>query len=147
MQIVRHIRTAVLALFSVLGLCGLTRAQAAYNTTGPLIFYDAAGNQTLDPLELQNSSSLAQGQTLAVYDALIQLDAAGNPTPGRAVSWAYNADLAEFTLKLRQGVTCHDSQAFNATAVARNLERAAALINRVGARMQMISVSIRVSKP
>lgn len=70
---------------------------------------------------------------MAVYEALVQLDAAGNPQPGLAQSWNYNNDLTVFTMKLRPGVTFHDGTKFDAAAVARNLERSAALGNRAGA--------------
>ena len=70
---------------------------------------------------------------MAVYQALVQLDAAGNPQPGLAQSWNYNNDLTVFTMKLRPGVTFHDGTKFDAAAVARNLERSAALGNRAGA--------------
>ena len=70
---------------------------------------------------------------MAVYEALTQLDEAGNPRPGLAQSWEYNPELTVFTMHLRPGVTFHDGSKFDAAAVVRNLERSAALGNRAGA--------------
>jgi peptide/nickel transport system substrate-binding protein len=69
---------------------------------------------------------------MAIYDSLIRLDEAGDPRPGLAESWKYNAELTEITLKLRSGVTFHDGTTFNAAAVARNFERSIALGTRAG---------------
>ncbi len=97
-----------------------------------LIYFDAVPNQTLDPREPQNNSSFAQGALMAIYDSLIRLDASGEPTPGLATAWEYNADLTEFTLTLRQGVTFHDGSKFDAAAVILNFERAIAFGPRTG---------------
>ena len=104
-----------------------------YNPDATLIYHDAIGNQTLDPQEPQNNSSFAQGVLMAVYEPLVRLDEKGNPGPGLAEAWEYNADLTVFTLKLRQGVTFHDGVKFDAAAVARNLARSRALGGKAGA--------------
>ena len=131
MQMKRRVLT--LAFIGLWLLAPTAGAQPGANTTATLIFFDGAGNQTLDPQEPQNDSSFAHTQMMAIYDALILLDAAGNPTPGLALSWAYNDAMTEFTLRLRQGVRFHDDTPFNAAAVARNFERDKALITRIGA--------------
>jgi len=129
MQVVR--RSGFLAACLATGVA--TAALADANPNATLIYFDAVSNQTLDPQEPQNNSSFAQGVLMAVYEALVQLDEAGNPRPGLAQSWMYNDDLTVFTMKLRPNVTFHDGTPFNAAAVARNLERSAALGNRAGA--------------
>jgi peptide/nickel transport system substrate-binding protein len=111
-------------------LANTVTAQAP--TVGAIIYFDAVSNQTVDPQEPQNNSSFAQGPLMAIYDSLIRLDEAGDPRPGLAESWNYNADLTEITLKLRSGVTFHDGTKFNAAAVARNFERSTALGTRAG---------------
>ena len=116
--------------FGLVGPAGAVDAPA--NPNGTVIYYDAVSNQTLDPQEPQNNSSFAQGPLMAIFDSLINLNEAGEPKPGLAVSWQYNADLTEFTLKLRPGVTFHDGSKFNAAAVARNFERSTALGLRAG---------------
>ncbi len=104
---------------------------AEVNTNATLIYYDMAGNETLDPADAQNNSSYSHEALLAVYDTLIRLDDAGNPGPGLAESWTRNDDLTTMTMKLRHGVTFHDGTPFNAAAVKRNFERSASLGKRI----------------
>ncbi len=101
----------------------------------PLVFYDMAGNATLDPAEPQNNSSFSHEILLALYDTVIRMDDAGTPGPGLAESWTRNADLTELTLKLRTNARFHDGLPVNAAAVKANLERSAALGSRAGATM------------
>jgi len=116
--------------------------------TATLIYFDAVNNMTIDPREPQNNSSFAQGPLMAIFDALVYLNEAGEPKPGLAESWSYNADLTEITLKLRKGVTFHDGAKFDAAAVATNFERATALGLKAGFAVydtmnQIASVDIR----
>lgn len=126
--------------YSAAGLLGLSMATAPAiaaepeaNPNATLIYFDAIGNQTMDPQEPQNNSSFAQGVLMAVYDPLILLDAAGNPVPGLAQSWEYNADLTVFTMKLRPNVTFHDGTKFNAGVVVKNFERSISIGSKAGA--------------
>ena len=115
---------------------GAAQAQPfAANPNATLIYFDPVGNETPDPRTPQNGSSFAQGLMMAVYDALVFLDHKGDPQPGLAESWSFNADLTEFTLKLRKGVVFHDGTAFNAAAVLTNLERQAGLGSRAGSNI------------
>ncbi len=98
----------------------------------PIVYYDMAGNATLDPAEPQNNSSYSHEALLAIYDTIIRMDDAGIPRPGLAESWSRNADLTDLTLKLRPGVTFHDGTAVDADAVRKNFERSAALGARAG---------------
>jgi peptide/nickel transport system substrate-binding protein len=102
------------------------------NPNASIIYYDMAGNETLDPAEPQNNSSYSHEALLAIYDPLIRMDNAGVPAPGLAASWTRSADLTELSMKLRHGVTFHDGTPFNADAVKRNFERSAALGRRAG---------------
>jgi peptide/nickel transport system substrate-binding protein len=57
-----------------------------------------------------------------VFESLVDVDAQGKPGPGLALSWKPVGDLAwEFVL--RQGVTFHDGEPFNADTVLFNLDR------------------------
>ena len=123
---------SAIALAAVLAPGGSARAQTKANTNATIVFYDAVGNETLDPAHPQNNSSFAQEVLLAIYDPLIKLDDKGEPTPGLAESWGYNAELTEFTMKLRPGVVFHDGAKLTADAVKRNLERYAALGSKAG---------------
>jgi peptide/nickel transport system substrate-binding protein len=112
---------------------GASAAEAPPSTTASIVYFDLAGNETLDPAAPQNNSSYSHEVLLALYDPLIRVDNAGLPGPGLAESWTRSDDLTEMTLKLRQGVTFHDGTKFDADAVKRNLERAAGLGRRAGA--------------
>ncbi len=111
-------------LFSALG-CLLTGPAVAADvtTTGSLIYYDAVGNETLDPAEPQAGSSFTQDVMLAIFDTLVRLDDAGNPTPGLALSWSAAPDLMAFTFKLRPDVMLHDGSKLTAELVKQNIDR------------------------
>ena len=138
-----------LALCAGLALVSAVPARAADpNPNGAIVYFDAVSNQTLDPREPQNNSSFAQGPIMAIFDSLVTLDAAGNPTPGLAESWKYNADLTEITLNLRHGVTFHDGTPFNAAAVVRNFQRTTELGQRAGyAALETVSQMAAMETP
>ena len=102
------------------------------NPAGAVVYFDAVSNQTLDPREPQNNSSFAQGPLMAIFDTLVTLDNAGEPSPGLAESWKYSTDLTEITLTLRKNVTFHDGTPFDAAAVVRNFQRTLELGQRAG---------------
>jgi peptide/nickel transport system substrate-binding protein len=124
-----------LALAAWLAAGTARAADPAFNTEATVVFYDAAGNETLDPAHPQTSSSFSQEVPMAVYDTLVRLNAVGDVKPGLAQSWSYNADLTEFTLKLRPNVSFHDGTKLTADAVKRNFERDIALGSRASAPM------------
>lgn len=131
----RVFRRLALAAWVAVGVPGLAAAAdkpPAPNSAASLIYYDMAGNETLDPAEPQNNSSYSHEALLAIFDSLVRLDAAGLPGPGLAESWTRNPDLTEITFKLRPGVTFHDGTPFNAAAVQKNFERSTALGRRAG---------------
>src|SRR5580765_3547605 len=59
----------------------------------------------------------------ALCDKLFDLDEKLNIVPMLATSQQWSADNKTLTLKLRQGVTFHDGEKFDAAAVKFNLER------------------------
>ncbi len=105
---------------------------AAVNTDASIVYYDMAGNETLDPAEPQNNSTYSHEALLAIYEPLIRLDDAGVPGPGLADSWTRNDDLTEMTLHLRPGAKFHDGTPVNAAAVVANFARSTALGRRAG---------------
>ena len=101
-----------------------------FNTSAAIVYYDAAGNENLDPADAQAASSFSQEAMLALYEPLIRLTDSGEPAPGLAESWTTGADLTTLTLKLRQNVTFHDGSPFNADVAKRNFDRFIALGTR-----------------
>ena len=108
---------AALACFPGVALAADSKSNAT------IVYYDAVGNETLDPAEPQSGSSFSQEVLLALYDTLVRLDDAGNPTPGLAESWKASDDLTSFTLALRRGVKFHDGSELTAEVVKQNLQR------------------------
>jgi peptide/nickel transport system substrate-binding protein len=125
-----------LMALAFLGCLSFADARAAEaNPDATLIYYDAVGNETLDPAEPQSGSSFSQEVLLALYDTLVRLDDAGNPQPGLATSWRANADLTAYTFELRQDVKFHDGSDLTADVVKRNIERNMALGTRASGTM------------
>lgn len=80
----------------------------------------AIGAETTDLSTLYMNNSLYCTSKL-VYENLVDFDN-GEIVPGLAESWEYNDDQTELTFHLRQGVTFHNGEPFNAEAAKTNLE-------------------------
>ncbi len=119
-------------LFNAAGPVRAADQPVALNTDASIVYYDMAGNETLDPAEPQNNSTYSHEALLAIYEPLIRLDDAGVPGPGLADSWTRNDDLTEMTLHLRPGAKFHDGTPVNAAAVVANFARSTALGRRAG---------------
>ena len=83
-----------------------------------LTFAIGAETTTLSTLYMNNSLCCT---SMLVYENLVDFDN-GEIVPGLAESWEYNDDQTELTFHLRQGVTFHNGEPFNAEAVKTNLE-------------------------
>src|SRR4051812_22649274 len=59
----------------------------------------------------------------AIYDPLIRLQPDLSLAPGLAEKWEVSADGANYTFYLRQGISFHDGERFDANAVKYNFER------------------------
>ena len=129
--------TLTRSLKAALQVCTLATPAAAadVNTTATLIYYDAVGNETLDPAEPQSGSSFSQEALVAIFDTLVRLDDAGNTTPGLALSWKASPDLMSFTFVLRPNVLMHDGTKLTAELVKQNIERNIALGSKVSGTM------------
>jgi len=82
----------------------------------------ASGVTRFDPHRA--TSSYDNTWLFPVYDRLIHMDPAGDAVPGLATAWHYGDQGAYLELELRQGVRFHDGTAFDAEAVAANIQRA-----------------------
>ena len=60
--------------------------------------------------------------TLKVWEPLIENGQDGEPKPKLAVAWLPNSDYTEWTFKLRDGVSFHDGEKFDADAVVTNVK-------------------------
>ncbi len=105
------------------------------NSAATLIYYDAVGNETLDPAEPQSGSSFSQEALLALFDTLVRLGDDGTPGPGLAESWTAAPDLMAFTFQLRPNVVLHDGSKLDAALVKANIERHIGLGRRISGTM------------
>src|ERR1043165_7560000 len=80
----------------------------------------------------------------ALCDKLFDIDENLNIVPQLATSYQWSADNKALTLKLRQGVTFHDGEKFDAAAVKFNIERHKNLAgsNRRGELAPVTSVDV-----
>lgn len=61
-----------------------------------------------------------------IMEGLVKVDRNGTFVPGLATQWEVSADGKVYTFQLRQGVTFHNGESFNAQVAKWNLERGAA---------------------
>lgn len=59
-----------------------------------------------------------------VFDRLVHQAPNGDPAPGLATSWEFSEDGTSLRFNLRDGVTFHDGEPFDAAAVKANIDRA-----------------------
>lgn len=114
-----------IASFAALALGWLSPTACAqpFDTNTSIIFYDAPGNENLDPADAQAAGRFFQEAMLAAYEPLIRLQNSGDPDQGLAEFWITSADLTTLTLELRPGVSFYDGASFNAEMVKQNFER------------------------
>ena len=74
----------------------------------------------LDNLTPMLMSPQGEQASMLVYETLVRYQN-GKILPGLAERWEFNEDATELTFYLKQGVTFHDGEAFNAEAVKANL--------------------------
>ncbi|MEG0383863.1 MAG: glutathione ABC transporter substrate-binding protein [Solibacillus sp.] len=87
---------------------------------GDLIIAELSDASSLDPHGSNDVSSSNVQSNL--YETLVVRDANGDLVPGLAESWTQVDDLT-WEFKLKQGVTFHDGEAFNAEAVKTSFDR------------------------
>ncbi|MFT4190063.1 MAG: ABC transporter substrate-binding protein [Comamonas sp.] len=72
------------------------------------------------------SAAVSEVTLYSIYETLTKFTEAGRAEPLLAESWTVSPDQKTYTFKLRQGVTFHNGEPFNAQAVKFSFERAAA---------------------
>ena len=106
-------------IFSGMGAALLASATAVGATD--LRIAIASDPDALDPT---TTSTLAARQVFTTMcDKLLDIDAEVNFIPKLATEWSWSDDMMSLTLTLREGVTFHDGEPFNADAVVYNIER------------------------
>jgi peptide/nickel transport system substrate-binding protein len=80
---------------------------------------------TFDPHRANGSNDNAW--LFPVYDRLVHLTPNADPEPGLAESWEFAEDGSYLEMRLREGVTFHDGEPFDAEAVRANIVRAQTL--------------------
>jgi peptide/nickel transport system substrate-binding protein len=80
----------------------------------------------------------------SLCDKLVDIDEKLNIVPQLATSWQWSPDNKQLTMKLRQGVTFHDGEKFDAAAVKFNIERHKTIAgsNRRGELLPVQSVDV-----
>ncbi|MBI1299679.1 hypothetical protein GC175_32545 [bacterium] len=131
-----RLRLHLVALFAVLLLAACAPAATPptapqeTSPTGPmtggaLVFGLATEPVTLDPAA---AFYIAERLVLMnIFDTLVTMAPDGSLHPGLATEWTSNDDGTEFTFTLRQDVTFHDGEAFNADAVLNAFDRVLAV--------------------
>ncbi|HEY9568351.1 MAG TPA: ABC transporter substrate-binding protein, partial [Thalassobaculum sp.] len=111
----------------------MTRKLSLAIAAGMLLLGSAASAETLrigladDPDVLdphQSRTFVGRIVYTALCDKLIDIDPELNFVPQLATEWSWSEDGKALTMKLRQGVTFHDGEKFDAAAVKYNIERA-----------------------
>jgi len=82
-----------------------------------------------------------------IQEALVDLDAAGNPTPVLAESWESSPDGKSITFKLRAGVTWHDGKPFTSADVAFTAMEMWKKILNYGTALQLLLTAVDTPDP
>ncbi|HWQ02908.1 MAG TPA: ABC transporter substrate-binding protein [Candidatus Nitrosotenuis sp.] len=118
--------SALIGLGAMMYISVYARASARPRAGGMLRMEISARVQSLDPETFSATApdAAAKQRLLALaFDALIELDAAGQPRPALALAWKVNADQTRWDFALRSGVKFHDGTALDGGTVAAALQK------------------------
>lgn len=120
-------RRALLGLAAGLLLGGFAAGTDEARAQGTLIYGMPADHDILDPHA--TGGWVTYHVTYNIFESFVKEDlteadvVTPKLVPGLATSWEISEDGTEYTFKLREGVTFHDGEPFNADAVMFNFER------------------------
>src|SRR5919106_6457947 len=113
---------AALTLALVAASCGGDDDEGEGGEGGTLVFAGAADPVVLDGALVSDGESLRAIDQM--FEGLVTLEPGGTEVvPGLAESWEASEDGLQWTFNLRDGVTFHDGEPFNAEAVCFNFDR------------------------
>ncbi len=103
------------ALALTLSVPGLLQAQTQPRRGGSITVHMGGEQRILNPaLRASTGVYVVAGK---IMEALVDLDAKGDPTPMLATSWSSSADGKTITFKLRENVKWHDGKPFTSADV------------------------------
>lgn len=105
--------TSIIAVSIGLGLASGQPARAQESEAVIVLNSSESGVPSQDPIR----ASLLSVVSSLIYDRLVEQDADQSYYPHLADSWETDADGMNWTFKLRQGVSFHDGEPFNAATV------------------------------
>lgn len=105
--------TSLLSAFVLLLLA--IGVQAQDDPSGALVI--ALSNDPTSLYEPNTADSAARNAARPLYDSLVSLNENGEIEPALATSWEVNGDGTDYIFTLREGVTFHNGEAFNAESV------------------------------
>lgn len=120
-------------------------AQETPRRGGVMTVHFATEQRILNPsLQASTGVYIVGGK---IQEALVDLDAAGNPTPVLAESWESSADGKTITFKLRAGVTWHDGRPFTSADVAFTAMEMWKKILNYGTALQLFLTAVDTPDP
>lgn len=120
-------------------------AQETPRRGGVMTVHFATEQRILNPsLQASTGVYIVGGK---IQEALVDLDAAGNPTPVLAESWESSADGKTITFKLRAGVTWHDGKPFTSADVAFTAMEMWKKILNYGTALQLFLTAVDTPDP
>jgi ABC-type transport system substrate-binding protein len=107
---------------SSLFLLGVAPAATRPRYGGKLRVQTRAASTSLDPVDLNQSPSIAaQSLSSVIFETFVAFDDQGRLQPALAVSWQAEPGNQRWQLELRRGVTFHDGSALTAELAAASL--------------------------